>query len=51
MANLVVLVACLLLASNIQVVFFLLSVSQLTDGLIAVCYLKREPPRWRWGDK
>jgi len=20
-------------------------------GLVAVCWLKGEPPRWRWGDK
>jgi len=29
---------------------FLAYVTSLSLGLIAVCWLKGEPPRWRWGD-
>lgn len=39
------------LAATNQMLLFFLSVGLLTGGLIAVCYLKGEPPRWRWGDK
>jgi hypothetical protein len=29
---------------------FAMSVALLTLVLLAVCWLKGEPPRWRWGD-
>ncbi|HEY4082172.1 MAG TPA: hypothetical protein VGM81_15890 [Burkholderiaceae bacterium] len=29
---------------------FMISVAVLTILLVAVCWLKGEPPRWRWGD-
>ena len=29
---------------------FLLYVALVTLGLLGVCLLKGEPPRWRWGD-
>ena len=30
---------------------FLAYVATLTALLIAICWVKGEPPRWRWGDK
>lgn len=30
---------------------FLLSVFFLTAMLVAVCFMKGEPPSWRWGDE
>jgi hypothetical protein len=30
---------------------FLACVGALTAALLAVCWLKGEPPRWRWGRK
>jgi hypothetical protein len=39
------------LAASNQMLLFFLSVGLLTSGLIVICYLKGEPPRWRWGDK
>jgi len=29
---------------------FTVSVTALTAALIAICFWKGEPPRWRWGD-
>lgn len=34
-----------------QPVHFVLAVMGLSAALVAVCWLKGEPPRWRWGDK
>jgi len=34
-----------------QTAAFILYVVGLTVLLIAICWLKGEPPRWRWGDK
>jgi hypothetical protein len=30
---------------------FVLAVTGLSAALVAVCWLKGEPPRWRWGEK
>ena len=30
---------------------FVVYVGVLTALLFAICYVKGEPPRWRWGDK
>jgi len=30
---------------------FLLYTGLITAALVGVCWLKGEPPRWRWGDK
>ena len=30
---------------------YLLSIFGLTTALLIICYLKGEPPGWRWGDK
>ena len=30
---------------------FLFSLALLSALLVAVCWLKGEPPRWRWGDE
>ena len=30
---------------------FIAAVAGLTIALIAVCWIKGEPPRWRWGDR
>jgi len=30
---------------------FLLYVGAITAALLMVCWLKGEPPRWRWGDR
>ncbi len=32
-------------------VAFLLSVTGLVSVLIFICYIKGEPPSWRWGDR
>jgi len=34
-----------------QTAEFILYVVGLTVLLIAICWVKGEPPRWRWGDK
>lgn len=34
---------------DVHVVAFPVGVIALTTALIAVCWLKGEPPRWRWG--
>ncbi|MBO9687558.1 hypothetical protein [Roseateles chitosanitabidus] len=30
---------------------FLLSLMGLSGALVGVCWLKGEPPRWRWGER
>jgi hypothetical protein len=30
---------------------FVIATSILTGLLLAICYLKGEPPSWRWGDR
>lgn len=30
---------------------FIAAVAGLTIALVAVCWIKGEPPRWRWGDR
>ena len=48
---------CLLLAGAFafpparDVAAFLAMVAALTLVLLAVCWLKGEPPRWRWGEE
>jgi len=32
-------------------VLYIAYVSVLTVALIAICWLKGEPPRWRWGGR
>ncbi|MEJ2720157.1 MAG: hypothetical protein P8181_03325 [bacterium] len=32
-----------------HIIRFVLYTLALTAGLLAVCWLKGEPPRWRWG--
>ncbi|WP_437540915.1 hypothetical protein [Sorangium sp. So ce367] len=32
------------------IVVYIIYVSVLTAALIAICWLKGEPPRWRWGN-
>ena len=34
-----------------QVAAFAVYVVALTTLVIAICWLKGEPPRWRWGDE
>ncbi|HOO90130.1 MAG TPA: hypothetical protein PLA74_04835 [Syntrophales bacterium] len=34
-----------------ELTFFLLSVLLSTAFLIAICWLKGEPPKWRWGKR
>jgi len=36
---------------NTNALGFLLYVGAITAALLAVCWLKGEPPRWRWGDR
>ena len=36
---------------KLQTGYFLAYTTVLVAGLIAVCYLTGEPPKWRWGDK
>lgn len=38
----------LLFPPNAKIVPLLIYVFLLTAGLIAICWLKGEPPRWRW---
>jgi hypothetical protein len=52
------LIAYMLLLGVVAVVFqparhlftFLLLVTLLSLALVAICWLKGEPPRWRWGN-
>jgi hypothetical protein len=37
--------------TSTQLVFYLLYVIVLCALLIAVCWRKGEPPRWRWGER
>ena len=34
-----------------QIVEFLVGVAVLTTALLVVCWVKGEPPKWRWGSK
>jgi len=36
---------------KLQTGYFLVYTMVLVAGLIAVCYVTGEPPKWRWGDK
>jgi hypothetical protein len=38
-----------LLLSAHSPILFLVYVGVLSSGLVAVCYAKGEPPKWRWG--
>jgi hypothetical protein len=41
----------LLFPPDTQTVPLLIHVSLLTAAFIAICWLKGEPPRWRWGSR
>lgn len=42
--------AVLALLRGTSLIVFFAYVAVLTVALIGICYLKGEPPRWRWGD-
>jgi hypothetical protein len=42
---------CMLFPPASRMAAFVGYVAGLTALLIAICWLKGEPPRWRWGDK
>ena len=44
-------VGAVLFPPRTQLVFYLLYVIALCALLIAVCWRKGEPPRWRWGEE
>jgi hypothetical protein len=44
-------VGAILLVPAQQPLCFVAYAAILSVGLIAVCYMKGEPPRWRWGRK
>lgn len=46
----VVLLSVALSLESIGIVSFFLLLSALVVGLLIVCYLKGEKPKWRWGD-
>jgi hypothetical protein len=43
-------VGALVLPPNRSLPIFLGYAALLAVALVAVCWLKGEPPRWRWGD-
>jgi hypothetical protein len=49
--TLVVIVVAPLLRPNEHPVRFGLFVAAMIGVLLAICYAKGEPPRWRWGDQ
>ncbi len=47
----IVLAVTPMLAVHRHIISLVVFTLAMAAGLIAVCYLKGEPPRWRWGDE
>jgi hypothetical protein len=41
----------LLLPTSGHFVSFIVLILALSIGLVAICFAKGEPPKWRWGDR
>jgi len=46
-----ILAGALVIRPHVRTVFYLAYMALMCAALIAVCWLKGEPPRWRWGQK
>lgn len=49
--GLLVVMAVLSIRPEREPLLFFVALMGLTIALVAVCWIKGEPPRWRWGEK